>query len=307
MRVLIGIDGSEGGWEAIYQVTRLLSGTRDDIALFCAPPRVAFRRGAAPAGNVVERTQQSIATSVLDEGLQRLPAALRSRTEQIIGQEDPKTGLPAAAENWKADLIAVGATGAGGLRGLLLGSVPRSILRSTSIPVFVARKKHDKHNDGVYRALVAVDVVAENDSMSKQLEQFTWPQGAMGRVIHVIEPLFGTELPSWLAERTSKMGDDELAQAWVTEYAAEKQHKFEEMRAYSATLPAPFAGNPPVLLEGSPAEKIIETAVADDIDLIALGTRDLGAWERFMLGSTAEKLIQHSPCSVLVSHRAKQG
>jgi nucleotide-binding universal stress UspA family protein len=35
---------------------------------------------------------------------------------------------------------------------------------------------------------------------------------------------------------------------------------------------------------------------------LIVGTRDLGAWQRFMLGSTAEKVVQQATCSVLVLH-----
>jgi nucleotide-binding universal stress UspA family protein len=302
MRVLIGIDGSEAGWEAIYQASRLVS-DKDDIALYYAPPQIVFQRGSGPTTHVIQRTQRSLAESVLNEAAQRLPSNLLPKVEKIVGEHDPKTGIKIAAEKWKADLIAVGATGAGALRGLLLGSVPRALIRSTTIPVFVARKKADKRSDGVYRVLLSVDEVPQSEAVAELLAKIGWPQPSLGRVIHVVEPLFGAEVPAWLEEKAKLASDDELARAWVEEHEAQKRHKYAEMSDFSNRLPTPFAGNPPVIIEGRPAEKILETAIADDIDLIVVGTRELGTWERFMLGSTAQKLIHHAPCSVLVTHR----
>lgn len=300
MRVLIGIDGSEAGWEAIYQLIPLLAPS-DEVALYYSPPNVVFRR-TAPEGQLVERTRSSLADSVLAEAAQRLPVAAREKAIKLVGEQDPRQGIKAAAEEWKADLISIGATGAGTLRGLLLGSVARAILRSTTIPVLVARKKHDKLSDDVFRVLFAVDKLPSTSLATDFLHKLHCPAKAIGRVIHVIEPLFGAEVPDWLEQKARTAADEELTRAWVQEHEAEKRHKFEEMAEYSKRLPACYATHPPIVLEGAPAEKIIETAAADDIDLIVSGTRDLGGWQRFLLGSTAEALTQHAPCSVLVLH-----
>jgi nucleotide-binding universal stress UspA family protein len=54
------------------------------------------------------------------------------------------------------------------------------------------------------------------------------------------------------------------------------------------------------LLEGSPAEAIIEVAVARHSDVIVMGARGLGRISAAVLGSTSQKVVAHAPCPVLI-------
>lgn len=54
------------------------------------------------------------------------------------------------------------------------------------------------------------------------------------------------------------------------------------------------------LLEGSPAEAILEVATTRKCDLIVMGARGLSGLEGLLLGSTSQQVIQNSPCPVLV-------
>jgi nucleotide-binding universal stress UspA family protein len=51
---------------------------------------------------------------------------------------------------------------------------------------------------------------------------------------------------------------------------------------------------------GNPAQVIIETAEEGDFDLIVIGTRGRHAIERFLFGSTAERVAWHAPGAVLL-------
>jgi nucleotide-binding universal stress UspA family protein len=55
-----------------------------------------------------------------------------------------------------------------------------------------------------------------------------------------------------------------------------------------------------VILEGSPAEEIIDFAEKNDIDLIVMGTHGMTGIPRFLLGSVAENVVRHSKKAVLV-------
>lgn len=56
----------------------------------------------------------------------------------------------------------------------------------------------------------------------------------------------------------------------------------------------------PVTLEGHPAEKILEFAEQEGIDIIVMGTLGKTGLERFLLGSVAENVVRHSKIPVLV-------
>ncbi len=54
------------------------------------------------------------------------------------------------------------------------------------------------------------------------------------------------------------------------------------------------------LIEGSPAEAIIEVAKTRQVDLIVMGARGLGRIVAAVFGSTSQKVVAHAPCPVLI-------
>jgi nucleotide-binding universal stress UspA family protein len=63
------------------------------------------------------------------------------------------------------------------------------------------------------------------------------------------------------------------------------------------------------VLKGVPYEEIIKFAEKENIDLIVIGTLGRSGLERFIFGSTAERVVRRAPCPVLTVriplHRAK--
>ncbi|HVN15315.1 MAG TPA: universal stress protein [Anaerolineales bacterium] len=54
------------------------------------------------------------------------------------------------------------------------------------------------------------------------------------------------------------------------------------------------------LIEGSPAEAIIDVATTRQTSLIVMGSRGLGRIAGAVLGSTSQKVVSHAPCPVLI-------
>lgn len=54
------------------------------------------------------------------------------------------------------------------------------------------------------------------------------------------------------------------------------------------------------LIEGSPAEAIIEIARTRTSAVIIMGSRGLSGIAEMMLGSTSHKVVSHAPCPVLI-------
>lgn len=53
------------------------------------------------------------------------------------------------------------------------------------------------------------------------------------------------------------------------------------------------------VLEGIPYEEIIKFAEKDKSDMIVIGTYGRSGLERFIFGSTAERVVRKAPCAVL--------
>ena len=50
----------------------------------------------------------------------------------------------------------------------------------------------------------------------------------------------------------------------------------------------------------SPAEKILDIAETEKVDIIIVGTKGLKPLEQFLLGSTSYKVVHYSKCTVII-------
>ena len=57
-----------------------------------------------------------------------------------------------------------------------------------------------------------------------------------------------------------------------------------------------------IIKEGSPARCILEVAKEEDIDLIVMGSSGKSGFDRFSMGSVADKVVNSAKCAVLVIH-----
>lgn len=57
-----------------------------------------------------------------------------------------------------------------------------------------------------------------------------------------------------------------------------------------------------LIKEGSPANAILEVAIEEDIDLIVIGSSGKSGFDRFILGSVSDKVVNAAKCPVLVVH-----
>ena len=301
MKALIGIDGSEGSFLALRQAAQLLSPERDQIGLYYSPPG-----GAATAGLdqvVVERGTAAIADALFVAAQSHVPAGFVGKLSQITGSQPPRTGLQTAADEYHADLIAVGARGIGPIERLLLGSVSHAVVHSASVPVLVARGG-DPAAGKIQRVLVACDGSDMDREIAAAVGRLSWPAGAVGQVMTVIEGRSAGEVPEWLKQKTRSPEVEAIAQAFEREFEAEKQAVRTRLEQYSRGLPPPFQAQAPVVAEGHPAEQILNHVAAHAVDLVVLGARGHSAVARWLLGSTSDKVLNQAACSVLlVKHK----
>ena len=103
-----------------------------------------------------------------------------------------------------------------------------------------------------------------------------------------------------LEKRARDADAEAMGQAWVAEHQQERDAMTARLTAYLARLPAPFRDAQPLVAEGNPAERILETIAADKTDLAIVGKTAAGPLRRLLLGSTSERVLSHAPCSVLV-------
>ncbi len=144
------------------------------------------------------------------------------------------------------------------------------------------------------RILVAVDFSEESRSALACAAELAAQFDASLTLVHVVEPHFGppdTDVPAL----TGEVSDAE-------EYAEAKL----ELNALGEQMLGPCRVVETVVRAGLAFFEITEAAKALGADLIVVGTHGYTGLKRALLGSTAEKVVRHSPCPVLVA-RASYG
>ena len=139
-KVLVPLDGSRFGEQAIGAVARFTGADRREVVLLqvVAPVNPApLLRDDSVARRSVE-TRYSKANAYLDGvgkrlGLRGVPA----RT--LVRSGDPAEEILGCAKADGASLIAMSTHGRSGLRRTLFGSVAEAVIRSSPLPVLIVR------------------------------------------------------------------------------------------------------------------------------------------------------------------------
>lgn len=300
MKFLVGVDGSKGGFAAARWAGDLASAERDSVVFYYTPPELAVRDPGAPAEEIVTRARQALANAIFDEARRQLPEPLRARCEAIVGQRPASVGIVAAADETRADLIVVGARGAGPMQELLLGSVSKAVVHHSRVPVLVVRPGREHTPAAPIKVLVGWDESRAVERAVTLLDRCSWPAGSEGRLLTVVESLLAGNVPTWLVEKARDADSEAMARAWVEEHARDLASARTRLAERTARLGPLFRGHEPLVVEGYPAEQLLAAAAAHGIDLIVVGTHGKGALQRIFLGSTSEKVLSHAACSVLL-------
>ncbi len=139
------------------------------------------------------------------------------------------------------------------------------------------------------KIILAVDGSDCSKAAMKELLARPWPANTQVRIVSVAHPLPDIIDPLLVAQACHL---DSM------KWEMERARRVAEEAAAAINQCAPFLAVAVVVPEGSPKDEIIKQAEQWKADLIMLGSRGLGAIERFLLGSVASAVALHAPCSV---------
>ena len=60
-----------------------------------------------------------------------------------------------------------------------------------------------------------------------------------------------------------------------------------------------------IVLKGDPAQRIVNFAEEQNVDMIVVGSHGIGGFERLVIGSVSEKVVRHAKIPVLVFREQK--
>ena len=206
----------------------------------------------------------------------------------------PGEVLAAMALEHHADLLVIGTHGHTGLARFLLGSVATATLRHAPCDVLVCRGT----GGGAFKKpLVAIDFSAAATR-------------AVGHVTSVCEPSAPIDVVHAWQLPAGSWGATLLGQArfpWSTVRDAVVSSAQTQADRLIASHKQAGRQLHVELVQGPPASVVTHAAERSGHDVIAVGTHGHRGFRRLLLGSVAESVVSHAPCSVLVVHGEHAG
>lgn len=209
--------------------------------------------------------------------------------ETVLGM--PVRELERAAKDVGADLMVIATHDRGGLARIMLGSVAEAVVRVAHCPVYVVGPTRPG-DQPPKRVLAAVDLSPVSEKVLANAFAMAGPTRAKVVVLSLIEmpilqPTAAEALPAYLSPHDS---------ARILE-----EHK----RTVKALVDRVRPGGIEVEIEidvrhARPVDAVTDVASEHGADLVVVGTSGHNAWKRLLLGATANKVVTHAKCPVLV-------
>lgn len=206
--------------------------------------------------------------------------------EASVRQGSVLTEVDAQADASGAELVVLGARGAGFVRRIALGTTAERLLRTTRRPLLVVKQKaHEPYR----RVLVPVDFSASS-AAAIALARCIAP-GAFVVLLHAWEVPFESRMR--LAGVDTQRIEQYRAQARQSAH-----QRLHEAAAAAGLQPGQWQ---PCLVMQDPSLAIVEQEQEADSDLIVIGKHGAGRVEDFLLGSVTKHVLAESAGDVLVS------
>lgn len=271
--VIVGTDLSHSATEAIRQAAAWASRTSAPLVIVHVAPDEVFRALETP----------------------RVTSALQARTGEILGSSappfevviasgSPHGALVRLADERHAALVVVGPSGTGTVGRVVFGGTAEQVVRYAHCPVLVARPSPKA---GV--VLAATDFSEEAATAVAAGAAEAKLRGVPLRLVHSLtEPSTSLSLLGPMIISLPEMPDSER----------------EDLRNAAETtlrslLEATHVPGACEVLNGPPATAIPAEASGLSASLVVVATRGRTGLARIALGSVAEAITRHSPCSVL--------
>jgi len=287
-RILVAVDGSGSSLSACEAVASLAAGFEADVTLL----------NVIPSGGIRRARQSEEVKAKLEEGsekeLEKAAAPFEGKglsvsRETLHAKPSVAQSILDCAARKKCDLIGLGTRRLGGFQGMLLGSISNGVATHASCSVLVVRRGPSSKTAAFRKILVAVDGSANSRKAAKKAGEIAKAMGSELVVIHIIHiPGYAYDAAAGAATNTLENDARDYGRKLLQDTSSEfkragvtaKLELIEEIQ--------------------SPSVRIARYAKEIGTDLVVIGARGVGGFERLLLGSVAIGVLHYSHCSVMV-------
>ncbi len=291
--ILVGVDFSPGSLGAALRAAEVAAAHGARLTLVHA--------ATVPERPEVPEAMQATADAYLEVLEQRLAgdrdrlAALREElaatgvvVSHVLIDRFADDALVEAATELGADLLVTGSRERGALRRWLLGSVAEAVVRTAPCSVLVARPGDPDR--GFQRLVIGTDFSPMADLAIARALDLAAPDATVD-IIHCFRLAFPSDAPDDLPA----LGPDPTTlHAQLSADVHARGQAILERHARPGIV-ARFS-----LIDDSPRHGLCDAAEQQQADLVVVGSHGRRGLRRALLGSSAEAVVRHAPCSVLV-------
>lgn len=274
-RVVVGIDCSPESEQVLRWADHHAALTRSTLhAVTGWQADVLGSEAGEDFGETQARVRDAL-TATIDAALTPERARL---VKQRVSIESPADVLLVAAR--KADLLVVGPRSAGGISGLLLGSVAERVVSGASCPVAIV---HPSRHRQAHRIVAGVD----GSNCSRRALEWAIRHAALTRsTVDVLA--VQDEGSRWLMPPYQSWA---TPQQWAEQVLAEVLKEAPSLDGATVSAHA---------CPGNAAQVLVEASRSSD--MIVVGNHGSGALASRLLGSVSQKVARHARVPVVVVH-----
>ncbi len=276
--VLVGVDGRQGGRDAIALAERLVDpdGELTLVHVHNGPLRPVH---AAMPGMVTEEREAARELLARERDAAGVSAALVSIEAMSAGR-----GLHQQAEAQQPDLIVVGSCSRGALGRAMLGDDTRAALDGAPCAVAIAARGYADHPTPIAKVGVGYDEQPESIAALALARELAAPTRATVHALQVVS------IPTYAYTGIMPPAIGDSVDALLQE-ASGRMRELPDVEGRA--------------VYGLPGEEL--AAFGDELDLLVVGSRGYGPMRRLVLGSTSAYLERHARCSLVVLPRSATG
>ena len=291
--ILCAVDFSKFSQPVLDYATGLAQGFDTDVTVFHALniPRIPLPDDAICAPDTDEADQIENAHARIARMVGNRPIDWHT----VIRSGDPVEAIDAYARDQDIGIVVAASYGLSGWKRFLGGTIVEALARTLSRPLLVVRASRASKSHTAYSAddfslqniLVACDLSAAVDTLYHCAAAFARSYDTRLHFAHTVE---------------TPVGEDRSDSA-VGPYAEVQQALKDDLHERLVNgLPEPIRRGrrfKAVVLQGNPADSLMDYAAANAVDLIIVGVRPRHGLQKLLIGSTTETLLRRAPCEVL--------
>lgn len=289
--VLVPLDFSEDSLDALHYAVRFVQALHARLTLLHVIPVPPLPQDPAlceiPSPQRAAHAEHRLAALALKVSAQLDPATVIA----AVRTGAPANKICAAVWDWDADLIIAGTHGASALRQLFFGGVTRALIQRAPCPLLLVRGgANPRKNAGpsapaqVRRFLVPVDFSPRSELAVRAAHLLAAKSAGNVSLLHVID--------------RAAVDEDVVGRA-----AGSAEHRAAagaRLHSVSERVVGGGARGAIAVRCGRAAAEIVTEAQEIAADLIVMTTHGRTGLAHLLTGSTAEAVLWHAPCPVLL-------